>query len=589
MGALATFSKVNHRPPFSDEREFRISLTMALKHLVGQKIMTDVIKAERQEDKWKVLVLDRLSTRILSSCCKMTDIMQERITLIEDLTKKRQPITNMEAIYFITPCEMSVTQLISDFRDPKKPQYQGAHLYFTDAISDLLMDDIKQSRLAKYIKTFKEINIAFLPYESQVFMLDNHKSFRDIYAQDSQNRQEVLERYGEQLATLCSLLGEYPVIRPQNDSQNCVELAHLLQGKLNGYKADNPKMGEGPYKDQTQLIIVDRGYDPIAPIVHELSYQAMVNDLLDIENDVINYTTVNDHGVTQQKEVLLDEGDNMWTEFRHRHIADCMRAIPERFKNFAKEKRHKTSGEQATIKDLSKMMQAMPQYQKEIQMYLNHMHIVEDCQKMYSKNVEKLCKVEQDLATGETAERERIKEPMKNVIPILLDTNVEPLDKIRIILLYILHKGGITEENLKKLVSHAQIPEEDECIIRNMSKLGVVIFQDQKKKNPTLSKKDRSDSVKYQLSRFVPGVKDVMEYAIDGKLDERVFQFLSGTRPMMSSGGVRSARYHWHKKDGDKLEAKSGPRLILFVLGGVTCAEMRCAYEVTRDYVPQVT
>ena len=104
-------------------------------------------------------------------------------------------------------------------------------------------------------------------------MLDNSKSFRDIYAQESHNRAEVLERYGEQLATLCSLLGEYPAIRPQNDSNNCVELAHLLQGKLNGYKADNPKMGEGPFKDQTQLIILDRGFDPVAPVVHELSYQ----------------------------------------------------------------------------------------------------------------------------------------------------------------------------------------------------------------------------------------------------------------------------------------------------------------------------
>ena len=75
------------------------------------------------------------------------------------------------------------------------------------------MEDIKGSRLAKYIKTFKEINIAFLPYESNVFMLDNQKSFRDVYAQDGQNRQDVLERYGEQLATLCSLLGEYPAIR----------------------------------------------------------------------------------------------------------------------------------------------------------------------------------------------------------------------------------------------------------------------------------------------------------------------------------------------------------------------------------------
>ena len=38
------------------------------------------------------------------------------------------------------------------------------------------------------------------------------------------------------------------------------------------------------------------------------------------------------------------------------------------------------------------MMQGMPQYTKEIQMYLNHMHIIDDCQKQFQNNVEKLCK-----------------------------------------------------------------------------------------------------------------------------------------------------------------------------------------------------
>ena len=74
-------------------------------------------------------------------------------------------------------------------------------------------------------------------------------------------------------------------------------------------------------------------------------------------------------------------------------------------------------------------------------------------------------------------------------------------------------KGGITEENLKKLISHAEIPERDECIIRNMTKLNIQIFSEANKnvRKGQVAKKDRSADVKYQLSRFTPAVKDIME------------------------------------------------------------------------------
>ena len=61
--------------------------------------------------------------------------------------------------------------------------------------------------------------------------------------------------------------------------------------------------------------------------------------------------------------------------------------------------------------------------------------------------------------------------------------------------------------------SHAEIPEKDECIIRNMAKMNIQIFSEanKSKKTPQLAKKDRSADVKYQLSRYTPAVKDVME------------------------------------------------------------------------------
>ncbi|KAM7013148.1 syntaxin-binding protein 3 [Tautogolabrus adspersus] len=541
-----------------------------LQRIVWKKIKETIITDCRKSEVWKILILDPFTTKLLSSCCKMSDLLAEKITIVEDLYKIREPVPEMKAIYFMSPTAKCVEAFIADFKT--KPKYKAAYVYFTDYCPDDLFNNMKL-HCAKYIRVCKEINMSFMPQEAQVFTCDNPGAFRSIYSPKSQDKKKTLETLANQLVTLCATLDENPGVRYKKDNnmENAKTLAELVDAKLaSHYDIDDSGKKKG--KTQAQLLIVERGFDPVSPILHELTYQAMAYDLIDIQDNIYKYKGKD----SSEKQAMLNEEDMLWVELRHKHIADVSAEIPKMVKEISANKKQPDG--KITISNLAQMMKKMPSFRKQLTEKTVHLQLAEDCMKHYSNNVEKLCKAEQDLAVGADVEGVKVKDPMRTLLPVLLHPyNIH--DKIRAVLLYIFSVNGTTDENLNKLIQHVKIEGEQEFIL-NWKELGVPIITSPSFFSRKPSRRDRSQEEKYNLSRWTPVIKDVMEDAVENKLDTREWPHQSECPAAWNGSGAVSARQK-HKASSQD-DRRTGSRLIIFILGGMCFSEMRSAYEVTQ-------
>lgn len=84
---------------------------------------------------WKVLVMDKAATRVISSALTMYDIMERRVTLVEQLAINRQPFPEMDVIYLAVPSVENARKISADFESRQKSKYGHVHLFFIEPVS----------------------------------------------------------------------------------------------------------------------------------------------------------------------------------------------------------------------------------------------------------------------------------------------------------------------------------------------------------------------------------------------------------------------------------------------------------------------
>ena len=145
--------------------------TPTLKEMVRKRLMTDMLRGFEGGEMGSIMLVDKLTVRILSSAYKLSELLEENISLVENITAKdasgsylgRQPMPAVSACYFITPTVESINRMVQDYKNASKaPMYGKCHIFMSGRLSDALFAKIKANNIIKYVATFKELNLEYV-------------------------------------------------------------------------------------------------------------------------------------------------------------------------------------------------------------------------------------------------------------------------------------------------------------------------------------------------------------------------------------------------------------------------------------------
>ncbi|WVR07906.1 hypothetical protein IAU60_004949 [Kwoniella sp. DSM 27419] len=601
---------------------------------------------------WKILITDDHSQALLDTVYKTFDILQQNVTSVEPLHSPRPPMS-VDAIYLLTPTTQNVDRILADFNGRRT--YKSAHLFFIDGIDDHLAQRLTDGLQGGVLQAFTELYCNVWAIEDRVFSLKSPWSFFTMFGPlgGAASADLAIEAFeddikvtGRSILNFLATVNENPYIRyyqpnhyaplgplaqqattsaPAQQAQPqslrwrsamggggprtpeivgdhlSKKIAFQVQEDLDEYLQNNPEFPPASGRPKGVLFVVDRSMDPAAPLLHEFWYQAMVNDLLKIDDGVrYKYRYTNTVGGSEDKTAELTEVDPVWVSVRHLHMKDAIDTLMTDFGKFAQEHAGFSGGANVNVNDLKDMLASLPQFQTQREQFSLHLEMAQECMALFEKKkLSLVANVEQCCATGYTSEGKAPKTIVEEMVPLLDDrTNITSLDKVRIMALYILFRDGVADEDRRRLYQHARLSISEQDMVNNLIHLGVKVIKDPSKSSKTrIKQKPSNQEGEYELSRYKPVVQMVMEDQHANRLDQSTFPYVKdapveATGSMRSgaslaapsaSGSLRSARPTWHKAPSARMNNTEGKqRIIIFVAGGMTYSEMRCAYTVGR-------
>lgn len=520
----------------------------------------------------KVLLLDAATTQIVSSVYSQTEILSNEVYLVARLddTSKQQQVANsksshLKAVCFVRPTETSVGMLVRELKEPRFAEY---HFFFSGILTQGLLRLLAESDGTERVQQVQEFYGDFVPINEDLLTLQCRNTLAMSVAAGTSWAPQYAHLYERNLRGLQGMLlslKRQPLagIRYAGHSPCAEELARDIHDAIETdeiFHFRKKKRDSGG----TLLLVLDRRDDPVTPLLSQWTYQAMVHELLGLNNHRVILKGAPNIAKDLEEVVLSSTQDEFFRLNRHKNFGELGEEIQKLLRDYQKQTAQHNTSNLNTIEDMQAFMDKFPELRSRSHNVSKHVALMGELARLVEVcSLMDVSQFEQELACADdhTAHWRELMEKLDS-------PGVKIPDKLRLGLLYALRYE--TSGNLhmvQQAMKKGGVPPDMVNLINVMLRYGGIksrgsgLYGENQNMMTKMTKSFMTtvQGVQNVYAQHNPVLMDTIHFIQKGKLKRESHPFVAGSIKNLPLGTPP--------------ETVIPSEVIIFMVGGITYEE----------------
>lgn len=395
----------------------------------------------------KVMLLDASTTQIVSSVYSQTEILSKEIYLVARLDDQSNPkLTNggaagggvnaksshLKAVVFCRPTEANIGLLVRELAQPRFAEY---HIFLSGILTTALLRLLAESDALDRVKQVQEFYGDFLAMNEDLLTLQCRHTLAMTMAAGTSWAQNHVHLYDRNLQGLQSMLlalkRQPSAIRYARHSPSAEQLAKDIHDNI-----ASDQIFHFRKRTNLLLLVLDRRDDPVTPLLSQWTYQAMVHEMLGLNNHRVILKGAPNVTKDLEEVVLSANQDAFFRENRHKNFGQLGEAIQKLLQDYQSQQHLHSTDNLNTIEEMQSFMERFPELRSQSHNVSKHVAIMGELARLVDVcSLMDVSQFEQELAC---ADNDHHSNHLRELLDKLASPVIKIPDKLRLGLLYAL-------------------------------------------------------------------------------------------------------------------------------------------------------